>query len=57
MLILKIDVAQADAWVKLPNIPTQVGSHTINKKLLLCKHTYDRKGFPYENTAENVFII
>ena len=57
MLILKIDVAQADEWVKLPNIPTQVGSHTINKKLLLCKHTYDRKGFPYENTAENVFII
>ena len=25
--------------------------------MLFCKHTYDRKGFTYENTAENVFII
>ena len=25
--------------------------------LLFCKHTYDGRGFPYENTAENVFIM
>ena len=60
MLISKFDVTQVDSGVKWQKILLQVCSHTINKKSLvsvICKYAYDRKGFPYENTTENVFII